>query len=97
MKNLKKAALTATASLLLLPGSTWLASERLENATNMLPQLEETDVSEDLPEASKKQYWTCPGCTNVENEVLKALQDQGIEDKVALAVLMGKHSPRIKI
>ena len=55
----------------------------------MLPQLEENEVSEVHLETSGIQYWTCPGCTDVENTVLKALQDQGISDKTALAVLMG--------
>jgi hypothetical protein len=89
VKKLKKTTLTVAASLLLLPGSSWLASERLENATNMLPQLEETNPSEVLSGVSQRQYWTCPGCTDVENRVLKALQNQGITDKNALAVLMG--------
>ena len=55
----------------------------------METQLEETEAPEIVLETSSVQYWTCPGCTDTENQVLRALQDQGINDKVALAVLMG--------
>lgn len=96
LKNLKKA-VSVAASLLLLPG-TLVASERLNRALNIKPQLEETEVTEANEESSEdqevaaapaKKYWICPGCTDTENRVLKALQDYGITDKIALSVLMG--------
>lgn len=40
-------------------------------------------------ETKTEQRWVCKGCSSVENRVLKALQDRGITDRNALAVIMG--------
>jgi hypothetical protein len=92
LKNVKKAASLA-ATLLLIPG-TLVASERLETALESVKPVElELAAAEEPkaeePEAIAKQYWVCKGCTDIENRVLRALQDEGITDKVALAVVMG--------
>lgn len=75
-----------------LPNCSLAASERLNQALNIKPLVEEFEAAEDVEETSeepKKKYWTCPNCSDVENKVLRALQDEGITDKVALAVLLG--------
>lgn len=87
MNNPKKAALIATASLLLLPGSTWLASERLDNATNMNQHTEETTISES---PSVTPHFICKNCNYNEKATLDFLQtNAGIRDKFALATIMG--------
>ena len=45
------------------------------------------EVTEELTPKGKR--WVCEGCTENEKVVLEFLQDKGIKDKVALAVLMG--------
>ena len=42
-----------------------------------------------IEEPQKAKRWVCEGCTENEREVLEFLQDRGIKDKVALAVVMG--------
>ena len=101
MKKLKKAVLTTTASLLLLPGSTMVASERLEQALALSPEEEVKEIQQaeqPEPEEPKQRRWVCKGCTEVEQKVLDAFQDRGIKDKVALGVLMGnvKHESQFK-
>ena len=46
------------------------------------------ETTESVNEAKAKR-WVCEGCTENEREVLEFLQERGINDKVALAVLMG--------
>jgi len=88
LEKLKKATLTVTASLLLLPGSSpLLSSERLETAT--VQPVVSLKTTPEVVQGTETKYWTCPGCTEVENKVLRAFQERGITDKVALAVLMG--------
>ena len=71
----------AVASLLVIPGSTMIASEPNVKPVGL--------VMSEASESLGKQYWTCPGCSTNENKVLEALQERGISDKNALAVLMG--------
>lgn len=73
-----------------------MASERLEEALNMVSELKQNEIAGDPPDVSEvllnvptERRWTCPGCTDVENRVLNAFQERGIKDKNALAVLMG--------
>ena len=76
-----------------LPGSA--ASERLNRALDIKPLVGELEQAEDRAESPEDplepvtKRWTCPTCTEVENRVLGALQDEGITDRVALAVLLG--------
>ena len=87
---MKKTAIFAALSIL-LTGSIIKAtpSDRLEQALDLTPVPTEETV-EAPKEPEKPRYkWTCAGCTDVENKVLNALQEQGITDKVALSVVMG--------
>lgn len=78
---MKKTAIFAALSLLLVGSVSIDASEGLEQALDLTPEPTEEIVEE--------KRWVCKGCTDVENKVLKALQDQGITDKIALSVLLG--------
>ena len=74
----------AALSLLLTASVGISASEGLEQDLDLTPE-----PTEEIVEEEKEKRWVCKGCTDVENRVLSALQDQGITDKTALAVLMG--------
>ena len=97
MKILQKTALTtAIGTLLLLPGSSLVASERLEDALGSINQLPKKDNPETTQDTSKEiveeedsNFFICKGCTDTENRILKALQERGITDKNALAVILG--------
>ena len=86
MKNLKQLATTAF-SLLLLPGSSLVASERLEEALDMTPLIEQIELTE--ADVETPSGYVCTSCSEEESIVLKALQERGIKDKNALAVIMG--------
>jgi len=83
---MKKTAIFAALSILLTGSTIACASDRLEQALDLTPVPTE-EVS--LEENKKTKQWICKGCTDVENQVLVALQAQGIKDKVALSVLLG--------
>ena len=70
----------------LVPGAT--ATDRLNQALQLMEPvtLNETPPEE---EESKESKVTCTNCSEEENMVLKALQERGIKDKNALAVIMG--------
>ena len=92
LNNPKKAALIATASLLLLPGSSWLASERLRNAIESVSPTDETKEVEKVEEKSApvRLSFTCKNCTSNESVTLAFLQKEaGVRDKNALATIMG--------
>jgi len=91
--NLKKRAALVALSLAFLP-LTAVASERLEQALQMEPpkvtgEPEEIQLEEQPKPEKTSLKWVCKGCTDVENRVLEALQERGIEDRVALSVIMG--------
>lgn len=93
MINLKKRAALVALSLAFLP-LTAVASERLEQALQMEPpkvtgEPEEIQLEEQPKPEKTYLKWVCKGCTDVENRVLEALQERGIEDRVALSVIMG--------
>ena len=81
---MKRTAIFAALSLLLTASVGISASEGLEQALDLTPE-----PTEEIVEDEKEKRWVCKGCTDVENRVLSALQDQGITDKIALSVLMG--------
>ena len=83
---MKKTAIFAALSILLTGSTIACASDRLEQALDLTPVPTE-EVS--LEENKETKKWVCKGCTDVENQVLVALQDQGIKDKIALSVLLG--------
>ena len=66
-----------------------VALESPEPVEDVELQVKEEEASEPI--------WVCNGCKPVENQVLKALQEQGISDKTALAVLMGNIKQESKI
>ena len=84
---MKKTATAIAALSILLTGSVG-ASDRLEQALDLVPAPAE-EQEETQQQQQRKQQWICKGCTDIENEILGALQEQGITDKVALSVIMG--------
>jgi len=69
-----------------------MASERLEQALDIKPIIEEIEIPgvvQDIADDPRANYLTCPGCSENESLVLEALQDRGITDKYALAVILG--------
>ena len=73
--------LTLLLTAFVLPASSMMALESPEPVEDMELQVKEKETSEDV--------WVCNGCSPVETKVLTALQEQGIHDQMALAVLMG--------
>tara|TARA_R110001592_G_scaffold343664_1_gene634447 strand:+ start:218 stop:835 length:618 start_codon:yes stop_codon:yes gene_type:complete len=89
---LKQSALIALASCSLLAPSV-TASDRLNEALQ-IPVEPVTLNNPPLPESileidSLSNRVTCSNCSDDENYVLNALQDRGITDKNALAVILG--------
>ena len=62
------------------------SSERIEEATNLSPLVENT---EEPKEETPEPRWVGNGFTSVESQVLKFLQDKGITDRAALATILG--------
>ena len=82
--NKRIAGLLAVLSFL-VPGAT--ATDRLNRALQLL---EPVTLNEATPQdATESNVVTCTNCSEEENIVLKALQERGIKDKNALAVIMG--------
>jgi hypothetical protein len=84
---MKKTAVIAALSVFLTGATVACASTRLEQALDLTPAPTEEVVLEQDEQQTKR--WVCKGCTEIENTVLSALQDQGITDKIALSVLLG--------
>lgn len=94
--KLKKPVRWGAVSLALLTSAFAVtASERLDKElaeiTNPEPVTTEQTVAVEPPEpeSSSQVKWVCKGCSDIENQVLAALQERGITDRVALAVVMG--------
>jgi hypothetical protein len=75
-----------------------ISSDRLRDALDIKPIVEQLEppVADVKPpgdiitgEPPAPVYWTCSSCSPIEQRILKAFQDEGIKDRVALAVLMG--------
>ena len=81
-----------------------ISSQRLRDALDIKPIVKELVAPEAPPEPPEAEiveepqtpapdpgpaYWTCPTCSPIEQRILRAFQDEGITDQVALAVLMG--------
>ena len=62
------------------------AQEPVELAEEVTESVTEEPTPTPTPKAKR---WVCEGCTENERVVLEFLQDRGIEDKVALSVVMG--------
>ena len=67
-----------------VPGAT--ATDRLTRALQLIDPVTLSDTSEEVEETG---LITCSNCSEEEALVLKALQERGIKDKNALAVIMG--------
>jgi len=67
-----------------VPGAT--ATDRLNRALQLS---EPVTLNEASGEAKETNLVTCTNCSEEENMVLNALQERGIKDKYALAVIMG--------
>lgn len=67
-----------------VPGAT--ATDRLTRALQLVDPVTLSDTSEEVEETG---LITCSNCSEEEALVLKALQERGIKDKNALAVIMG--------
>ena len=67
-----------------VPGAT--ATDRLARALQLTDLVTLSETSE---EAEETRLVTCTNCSEDEKLVLKALQERGIKDKNALAVIMG--------
>ena len=82
---------TAVTATLLAPSMT--ASERLDEALQLIVEpttLNTPPSPESTPEVEVPEYEVvCSNCTEDEHLVLKALQERGITDRNALAVIMG--------
>ena len=68
----------------LVPGAT--ATDRLNQALQLM---EPVTLNETSGEVEETNLVTCTNCSEEENMVLKALQERGITDRNALAVIMG--------
>ena len=78
---MKRTAIYAALSILLTGSIVVGASDGVEQGPDL--------TQEPTEEVVEEKRWVCKGCTDVENKVLKALQDQGITDRNALSVLLG--------
>ena len=83
--------MTFAALSILLTGSIGVgASNRLEQALDLVPApAEEQEEKQQQQQQQRKQQWICKGCTDIENEILGALQERGINDRIALSVILG--------
>lgn len=80
----KQIASTLAVLSFLVPGAT--ATDRLNQAVQLM---EPVTLNEALDGVEKTNLVTCTNCSEDEKLVLKALQERGIKDKNALAVIMG--------
>ena len=89
---LKQSTLITTAVLSLLAPSV-TASDRLDNALQLTVEpvtLNNPPSPSSTPDVEVPEYEiVCSNCTDDEHLVLKALQERGITDRNALAVIMG--------
>jgi len=67
-----------------VPGAT--ATDRLTRALQLIDPVTLSDPTEEVQQTN---FITCSNCSEEEALVLKALQERGIKDKNALAVIMG--------
>ena len=93
---MKKIYVTALLSCGLIACSPAISEEEAINES--LQPVNEEKVETIKVEPAKKYKWDCVGCNTQEQMALKAFQDRGITDKLALATLMGniKHESQFK-
>lgn len=89
---LRKVGLSLLTTATILTGVSGDAIARLQEALDSVKIAQQTDPVEEKtesPEPPEKSYWTASGLSENEAKTLKFFQDQGITDRMALAVLMG--------
>ena len=94
---MKKIYVTALLAALMASCSAKNIKEKETEQVDVQPVSKEN--VQELEVVPAKQYkWTCVGCNIQEEMALKAFQDRGITDRLALAALMGniKHESRFK-
>ena len=89
---LRKVGLSLLTTATILTGMSGDAIARLQEALDSVRIAQNVDPAEEqteTPEPPEKSYWIASGLSPNEAKTLKFFQDQGITDRMALAVLMG--------
>lgn len=87
-KNMKKILGVLVAPLLLTSFVNEDTSSKIDTTIDIVEEVKEKPVETPVEEPKQKR-WVCNGCTENERIVLEFLQERGINDKVALSVIMG--------
>ena len=87
-KNMKKILGVLVAPLLLTSFVNEDTSSKIDTTIDIVEEVKDKPIEEPVEEPKQKK-WVCDGCTENERIVLEFLQDRGINDKVALSVIMG--------
>ena len=87
-KNMKKFLGVLVAPLLLTSFVSEDTSSKIDTTIDIVEEVKEKPVEEPVEEPKQKK-WVCNNCTENERIVLEFLQERGINDKVALSVIMG--------
>jgi len=87
-KNMKKILGVLVAPLLLTSFVNEDTSSKIDTTIDIVEEVKDKPIEEPIEEPKQKK-WVCNNCTENERIVLEFLQDRGINDKVALSVIMG--------
>ena len=87
-KNMKKILGVLVAPLLLTSFVNEDTSSKIDTTIDIVEEVKDKPIEEPVEEPKQKK-WVCDNCTENERIVLEFLQDRGINDKVALSVIMG--------
>ena len=87
-KNMKKILGVLVAPLLLTSFVNEDTSSKIDTTIDIVEEVKDKPIEEPVEEPEQKR-WVCNNCTENERIVLEFLQDRGINDKVALSVIMG--------
>lgn len=90
-KNMKNILGLITLPLLFTGAVSEAPSSKIDTTIDIVEEIKEDETIEEVVEEPKpeKKKWVCQNCTENERIVLDFLQERGINDKVALAVIMG--------
>lgn len=91
-KNMKKILGVLVAPLLLTSFVNEDTSSKIDTTIDIVEEVKDKPIEElveEPVEEPKQKKWVCDNCTENERIVLEFLQDRGINDKVALSVIMG--------
>ena len=87
-KNMKNILGVIVAPLLLTSFVNEDTSSKIDTTIDIVEEVKDKPIEEPVEEPEQKR-WVCNNCTENERIVLEFLQDRGINDKVALSVIMG--------